>query len=56
MWIVINKGCSLNLLIRNSLVGQEYKVEDDPGFYASTSHLQALRVVLSRAADESHGQ
>ena len=56
MWIDINKGDSASPNIRSRLVGKEYRVEEDPGLYAATPPLEALRVVLSRAANDSQNK
>ena len=52
MWIDINKGDAANPNIRSRLVGKEFKVEENPELFAATPPLEALRVVLSRAAND----
>ena len=51
MWIDVNKGDAANPQIRSRLVGKEFRVDEDPGLYAATPPLEALRVILSRAAN-----
>ena len=53
MWIDINKGDMKEPKIRSRLVGKEYRTDDDPGLYAATPPLEALRIILSRAANDS---
>ena len=49
-WIDVNKGDFANPRIRCMLVGNEFRTGPDDALYASTPPLEALRVVLSRAA------
>ena len=49
-WIDVNKGDSDNPRIRCWLVGKQFRIGPDDAAYASTPPLEALRVVLSRAA------
>ena len=49
-WIDVNKGDFDNPRIRCRLVGKEFRTGPDDALYASTPPLEALRVVLSRAA------
>ena len=49
-WIDINKGDVANPNIRCRLVGKEFKTTPDDALYACTPPLEALRLILSRAA------
>ena len=49
-WIDVNKGDFDNPRIRCRLVGKEFRTGPDDALYASTPPLEALRVILSRAA------
>ena len=49
-WIDINKGDAEHPNIRCRLVGKEFKTTPDDALYACTPPLEALRLVLSRAA------
>ena len=49
-WIDVNKGDIENPNIRCRLVGKEFKTTPDDALYASTPPLEALRMILSRAA------
>ena len=49
-WIDINKGDGENTNIRCRLVGKEFKTTPDDALYACTPPLEALRLILSRAA------
>jgi hypothetical protein len=49
-WIDVNKGDFDNPRIRCRLVGKEFRTGPDDALYASTPPLEALRMVLSRAA------
>jgi hypothetical protein len=49
-WIDVNKGDSENPRLRSRMVGKEFRTGPDDALYASTPPLEALRVVLSRAA------
>ena len=53
MWIDVNKGDAIDHNYRSRSVGKEFRVEEDPGLYAATPPLEALRVILSRAANNS---
>ena len=54
-WIDVNKGDHDNPRIRCRLVGKEFRTGPDDALYASTPPLEALRVVLSRAATSDDG-
>ena len=47
MWIDVNKGDAANPQIRSRLVGKEFRVDEDPGLYAATPPLEALRGPIS---------
>ena len=49
-WIDVNKGDSDNPRLRSRMVGKEFRTGPDDALYASTSPLEALRVIVSRAA------
>ena len=49
-WIDVNKGDSDNPRLRFRMVGKEFRTGPDDALYASTPPLEALRVVVSRAA------
>ena len=49
-WIDINKGDSKTHNYRSRLVGKEFKTYADDSLYASTPHLEALRLIISKAA------
>ena len=49
-WVDVNKGDSENPRLRSRMVGKEFRTGPDDALYASTPPLEALRVVLSRAA------
>ena len=49
-WIDVNNGDIENPNIRCRLVGKEFKTTPDDALYASTPPLEALRMILSRAA------
>ena len=49
-WIDVNKGDAAKPNYRSRLVGKEYKTYVDDSLYASTPPLEALRLILSRAA------
>ena len=49
-WIDVNKGDSSNPNYRSRLVGKEFRTYVDDSLYASTPPLEALRLILSRAA------
>ena len=49
-WIDTNKGDSSNPNLRARLVGREFNVSKDDSLYASTPPLEAVRLVISRAA------
>ena len=54
-WIDTNKGDSDNPRIRCRLVGKEFRTGPDDALYASTPPLEALQVILSRAATVDAG-
>ena len=49
-WIDTNKGDSANPKIRSRLVGKEFRTGPDDALFASTPPLEALRLIVSRAA------
>ena len=49
-WTDVSKGDFDNPRIRCRLVGEEFRTGPDDALYASTSPLEALRVIPSRAA------
>ena len=51
-WIDINKGDSVRKKYRSRLVGKEFKTYADDSLYASTPPLEALRLIMSRAATD----
>ena len=51
-WIDINKGDSVRKNYRSRLVGKEFKTYADDSLYASTPPLEALRLIMSRAATD----
>ena len=53
-WIDVNKGDIDRPNIRCRLVGKELCTTQDDALYASTPPLEALRVILSRAATWDH--
>ena len=55
MWIDVNKGDIDNPRIRCRLVGKEFRTGPDDALYASTPPLEALRVIISRAATVDPG-
>lgn len=55
-WIDTNKGDSINPRIRSRLVGKEFRTGPDDALYASTPPLEALRLVLSKAATVVEGE
>ena len=54
-WIDVNKGDFDNPNIRFPLVGKEFRTGPDDALYAGTPPLEALRVMLSRAATVDAG-
>ena len=50
MWIDTNKGDSENPNVRCRLVGKEFRTGPDDALFASTPPLEALRLIISRAA------
>ena len=54
-WIDVNKGDLDRPNIRCRLVGKEFKTAPDDALYASTPPLEALRMIVSRAATYSRG-
>jgi hypothetical protein len=54
-WIDVNKGDADNPRIRCRLVGKEFRTGPDDALYASTPPLEALRIILSRAATTYDG-
>ena len=56
-WIDVNKGDIDNPNIRCRLVGKEFRTTPDDALYASTPPLEALRLIISRAATiDKHGK
>ena len=49
-WIDVNKGDAQSPNYRSRLVGKEFKTYADDSLYASTPPLEALRLIMSRAA------
>ena len=49
-WIDINKGDEASPDLRSRLVGKEFADSIDPGLYAATPPVEAMRVILSRSA------
>ena len=49
-WLDVNKGDKSNPDCRSRLVGKEFNDGIDPSLYAGTPPLEALRMVISRAA------
>ena len=49
-WIDIKRGDEKMPDYRSRLVGKEFNVGSDPALYAATPPLEALRLVVSRAA------
>ena len=54
--IDMSKGDFDNPKIRSRLVGKEFRTGPDDSLYASTPPLEALRVLLSRAATTDAGK
>jgi hypothetical protein len=50
MWIDTNKGDSENPNVRCRLVGKEFRTGPDDALFASTPPLEALKLIISRAA------
>ena len=55
-WIDTNKGDSANPKIRSRLVGKEFRTGPDDALFASTPPLEALRLIVSRAATVVEGE
>ena len=55
-WIDTNKGDFDNPKIRSRLVGKEFRTGPDDALFASTPPLEALRVLVSRAATVGQGE
>ena len=55
-WIDTNKGDFDNPKIRSRLVGKEFRTGPDDALYASTPPLEALRLLMSRAATYTEGK
>ena len=53
-WIDVNKGDSQRPNYRSRLVGKEYKTYVDDSLYAATPPLEALRLIMSRAATSNN--
>ena len=49
-WIDINKGDEEKTNYRSRLVGKEFRTHPDDSLYAATPPLEALRLIVSRAA------
>ena len=54
-WIDINKGDEESPDYRSRMVGKEFNVGSDPALYAATPPLEALRLIVSRAATTRRG-
>ena len=52
-WIDINKGDDKNPNYRSRMVGEEFKDRDIEGLFAATPPLEALRLILSWAANRA---
>lgn len=50
-WVVCNKGDEANPDVRCRLVAQEVKTHESQEFYAATPPIEALRLVVSSAAE-----
>ncbi len=55
-WVCCNKGDSTNPDVRCRLVCQEVNTYDSDNFYAATPPLEALRLMLSFAAEDQRRQ
>ena len=55
-WIDVNTGDIDNPKIRSRLVGKEFRTGPDDALFASTPPLEALRLVISRAATAGPGE
>ena len=51
-WVAVNNGVALDVNRRSRLVGREFNVGRDDALYASTSPLEALRLIVSYAATQ----
>ena len=49
-WVDVNKGDSANPNYRSRLVGKEFKTGVDDTLFAATPPIEALRLIVSRAA------
>ena len=54
-WINISKGDEQSPDLSSRLVGKEFAHSIDPGLYAATPQVEAMRVILSRAATTQEG-
>ena len=54
-WIDTNKGDFDNPKIRSRLVGKEFRTGPDDALFTSTPPLEALRLIVSRAATSGAG-
>ena len=52
-WVDHNKGTDDKPMIRSRLVAKEIKVSDKPELFAATPPLEAVKMVISEAADKS---
>ena len=50
MWLHINKGDIDNPIVRCRLVGKEFRTGPDDALFAGTPPLEALGLIISRAA------
>ena len=55
-WIDTNKGDTDNPKTRSRLVGKEFRTGPDDALFASTPPLEALRLIVSRAATARPGR
>ena len=55
-WIDINKGDAVNPNYRSRLVAMEFNEYVDPSLFASTPPIEALRLILARAATIKSGR
>ena len=56
MWIDTNQGDAEHPNVRCRLVGKEFRTGPDDALFASTPPLEALRLIISRAATLGPGQ
>eukprot|EP00973_Karenia_brevis_P061009 8483342-Karenia_brevis.AAC.1 len=55
-WVDVNKQDNVNPKYRSRLVAKQFKTSNEPELYAATPPLEALKIIISRAAtkDEKH--